>query len=202
MRTGHWDAVWQSRLPEDVSWFQTEPTVSLRMIRAVSTPDDGVIDIGGGASRLVDRLLTDGYRDLTVLDIAAPAISAAQRRLGRDHVNVTWIVADATHCTFDRTFGLWHDRAVFHFLTDAEDRDRYLSTMSNTLAAGGHVVLSTFGPDGPETCSGLPVRRYTTELMSETLGAGYELIDHEFEQHATPGGGIQQFLYGLFRRVR
>jgi len=199
--TTHWDAVWQNRDADQVTWFQAEPTVSLRMIRSVAGPHDGIIDVGGGASRLVDHLLAAGYDDVTVLDIAAESMQASRLRLGPSEEHVRWIVADVTAVEFDRTFDVWHDRAVFHFLIDAADRARYLATLSAALRIGGHLVLSTFGPDGPERCSGLPVRRYSTDLMQETLGAGFERIDDEIEEHNAPSGAVQHFVYGLFRRV-
>ncbi len=201
MGTTHWDAVWQNRDADQVTWFQAEPTVSLRMIRSVAGPHDGIIDVGGGASRLVDHLLAAGYDDVTVLDIAAESMQASRLRLGPSEEHVRWIVADVTAVEFDRTFDVWHDRAVFHFLIDAADRARYLATLSAALRIGGHLVLSTFGPDGPERCSGLPVRRYSTDLMQETLGAGFERIDDEIEEHNAPSGAVQHFVYGLFRRV-
>jgi len=199
--TGHWDSVWQNRHPDQVTWFQSEPTVSLRMIRSVAAPHDSIIDVGGGASRLVDRLLAAGYVDVTVLDIAEASMQATRHRLGPSEERVRWIVADVIAVEFDRVFDVWHDRAAFHFLIDAADRARYVATMSAALRVGGHVVLSTFGPDGPEQCSGLPVRRYSADTMQETLGAGFELVDHEVEEHIAPNSAVQQFVYGLFRRV-
>ena len=201
MASDHWDRVWGDRDPDDVTWYQAEPKVSLRLIQSATTPDGGIIDIGGGASRLVDHLIDHGYGDITVLDIAPAALQAARARLGLRGEGVNWIAADATRAEFGRTFDLWHDRAVFHFLTDADDRRRYLATLDAAIPVDGHVVLATFGPDGPEWCSGLPVRRYTTELMQNTLGDNFELIDHEIEQHVAPSGAVQQFLYGMFRRA-
>jgi len=202
MTSDHWDRVWSDRDPDQVTWFQAEPKLSLRLLKSVMTGEDGIIDIGGGASRLVDHLLDHGYGDITVLDIAPSALSAAQERLGQKIERVNWIVADVTQADLRRTFDVWHDRAVFHFLTDEGDRRRYLATLAASIPVGGYVVLATFGPDGPEQCSGLPVRRYSTELIQETLGDGYELIDHEIEQHLAPSGVTQQFLYALFRRAR
>ena len=201
MISDHWDGVWNDRDPDDVTWYQAEPKLSLRLIQAGMLPDEGIIDVGGGASRLVDHLLDHGYGDITVADIAPAALQAARDRLGLKSERVSWVVADATHADFGRTFDVWHDRAVFHFLTDADDRRRYLATLDASLSIGGHVVLATFGPDGPEYCSGLPVRRYSIELMQDTLGGNFELIDHEIEQHVAPSGAIQQFVYGMFRRT-
>ena len=201
MTSDHWDGVWKDRDPDDVTWYQAEPKLSLRLIQAGTLPEHGIIDVGGGASRLVDHLLDQGYEDITVLDIAPAALQAARDRLGLKSERVNWIAADATRAEFGRTFDVWHDRAVFHFLTGADDRRRYLVTLDAAIPVGGHVVLATFGPDGPERCSGLPTRRYTIELMQDTLGDDFELIDHEIEQHVAPSGVIQQFLYGLFRRT-
>ena len=201
MISDHWDGVWNDRDPDDVTWYQAEPKLSLRLIQAGMLPDEGIIDVGGGASRLVDHLLDHGYCDITVADIAPAALQAARDRLGLKSEQVSWVAADATHADFGRTFDVWHDRAVFHFLTEADDRQRYLTTLDASLSIGGHVVLATFGPDGPEYCSGLPVRRYSIDLMQDTLGGNFELIDHEIEQHVAPSGAIQQFVYGMFRRT-
>jgi SAM-dependent methyltransferase len=202
MTSDHWDRVWDDRHPDEVTWFQAEPKLSLRLIQSAMLPDDGIIDIGGGASQLVDHLLDHGYGDISVLDIAPSALSAAQERLGQKSERVNWIVADVTRADLGRTFDVWHDRAVFHFLTEKRDRRHYLATLAASIPVGGHVVLATFGPDGPEQCSGLPVRRYDIGLMQETLGDGFELIEHEIEQHVAPSSAIQQFLYALFRRTR
>ena len=201
MISDHWDGVWNDRDPDDVTWYQAEPKLSLRLIQAGMLPDEGIIDVGGGASRLVDHLLDHGYGDITVADIAPAALQAARDRLGLKSEQVSWVAADATHADFGRTFDVWHDRAVFHFLTEADDRQRYLTTLDASLSIGGHVVLATFGPDGPEYCSGLPVRRYSIDMMQDTLGGNFELIDHEIEQHVAPSGAIQQFVYGMFRRT-
>jgi SAM-dependent methyltransferase len=199
--THYWDAVWDDRNADEVTWFQAEPAVSMRLIRGVAGLDAGIIDVGGGASRLIDHLLEAGYHDVTVLDVAAASIGNARQRLGAQADRATWVVADATDVDLGRTFDVWHDRAVLHFMVDAADRERYLMTLRSAVAMGGHVVLATFGPDGPEWCSGLPVRRYSIELMHETLGSAFELVDHEIEQHVAPSGSTQQFVYGLFRRI-
>jgi SAM-dependent methyltransferase len=201
MDRAHWDDVWRDRVPEEVTWFQAEHEVSRRLIAMVATPSDGIVDVGAGASRLVDHLLADGYADVTVVDIAPASLDAARRRLGAAGDRVRWVAADVTNVEFDRTFDVWHDRAVFHFLVDADDRERYLRTLRAALDPGGHLVLATFGPDGPERCSGLPVRRYGTDLMDATLGPGFERLHDELEEHVAPSGVTQQFLYGVFRRV-
>jgi SAM-dependent methyltransferase len=198
----HWNEVWERRAPDEVTWFQAHPAASLRFITQVSDLDAGIIDVGGGASRLVDHLLDLGYTDVTVLDIAAGGLAAAQRRLGDSAARVCWLVGDVGGVTFDRRFDVWHDRAVFHFLVEPVDRDRYIATLRRALSVGGHLVLATFGPDGPEQCSGLPVRRYGVDSMRDTIGHDFELLAHELEQHVAPTGITQQFLYALFRRTR
>ncbi len=199
---GHWNQVWAGRDPDTVTWFQPDLAVSRRLIATVAQPTSGIVDVGGGASRLVDHLLADGHRDITVVDIAAHSLELARARLGPRADDVTWTVADITTTSFDRTFDIWHDRAVFHFLIGSADRERYLSTLRCALADGGHLVLATFGPDGPEQCSGLPVRRYDIDLMRETLGDDFELVTSELERHIAPSGVAQQFLATLFRHRR
>jgi SAM-dependent methyltransferase len=196
----HWESVWEARSAEEVSWFQADPATSLRLIESVTEPGAAVIDIGSGATRLVEALLACGYRDLTVLDISASALSRARERLANDAAEVTWIVEDVTTFRPRRHFDLWHDRAVLHFLTEAADRRAYRRTVKRCIADGGHVVVATFGPDGPVSCSGLPVMRHDQRSLAETLGDDFEPIDYVEEEHRTPGGATQQFLYGLFRR--
>jgi SAM-dependent methyltransferase len=198
--TAHWDSVWQSRHAEDVSWHQDEPELSLRLLREVSTPSSSVVDVGGGASRLVDLLVGGGYRDVTVADIAEAALEQARVRLGAQAAAVTWITGDITEHDFGRTFDVWHDRAVFHFMTEAGDRDRYLATMRRSLHPGAHAIIATFAPDGPDRCSGLIVRRYGEVELTDALADGFEPVSHHRELHVTPAGASQSFLYGVFRR--
>ncbi len=200
MSQQHWESVWEARSAEEVSWFQADPATSLRLIESVTEPGAAVIDIGSGATRLVEALHADGYRDLTVLDISASALSRARERLGNDAAEVTWIVEDVTAFRPRRHFDLWHDRAVLHFLTEAADRRAYRRTVKRCIADGGHVVVATFGPEGPVSCSGLPVMRHDQRSLGETLGDDFEPIEYVEEEHRTPGGATQQFLYGLFRR--
>jgi SAM-dependent methyltransferase len=197
----HWDAVWNSRRPEDVSWYQRDAAVSLRLIERAANPATTVVDVGSGASRLVDALLAKGYTRLTVIDIATAAIDAARLRLGQDAERVTWLVGDATTFDFGRQFDLWHDRALLHFLVDELDRDRYLAALRRAVKVGGAVVIAAFAPDGPSRCSGLPVRRYDRAQMHHVLGDEFEPVEYVDEVHATPAGDSQQFLYGLFQRV-
>lgn len=200
----HWDAVWNSRRPEDVSWYQRDPAVSRRLIERAAAPTSSVVDVGGGASQLIGALLAAGYTDLTVIDIAAAAIDAARLRLvrlGQDADRVAWLVGDATSFDFGRQFDLWHDRALLHFLVDDADRGRYLAALRRAVKVGGAVVIAAFGPDGPTMCSGLPVRRYDRASMQQVLGDEFERVEYVDEVHATPAGDSQQFLYGLFQRV-
>lgn len=195
----HWDEVWSDRDPTAVSWFQDDPATSLRLIRQVTDPSAAVVDVGGGASVLVDHLLDAGYADVTVVDIAGSALALAEQRLGDRAGRVSWVVRDVTELDLGRQIDCWHDRAVLHFLTD-DDVARYREALRRTVRPGGHVVLATFGPDGPETCSGLPVRRYGHDDLAAVPGEGFELVDAVEELHTTPAGVAQQFLYGLLRR--
>ena len=200
-RRGHWERVYANRDPSTVSWYQENPARSLILIEETAAPADApIIDIGGGASRLVDRLLDIGYGRVTVLDLAPTALQHAQERLGARSRDVTWLDADVLEHQFEHRYAVWHDRAVFHFLTDPGDRDRYVAQLEAAVEPGGHVILATFGPDGPETCSGLPVQRHSPESLTDCLGAGFEPIDFQEEAHHTPAGKIQHFLYGRFRR--
>ena len=200
-RQRHWERVYASRQSTEVSWYQPRPERSLRLIRDAGVPPDTpLIDVGGGASTLVDHLLDDGYRDVAVLDVAASAFEHARKRLHERADQVEWIVADVTRFEAKRSYGLWHDRAVLHFLTDAADRERYVHALDTALAPGAHLIVSTFGPQGPLKCSGLDVRRYDTETMKALFGKLFELRSHELETHSTPGGAAQQFLYTSWTR--
>ncbi len=201
-RQAHWQDVYASRSHTDVSWYQAEPTRSLEFIEASGVAKDGaIIDVGGGASTLVDHLLDRGYSRLTVLDIAAGALRQAQDRLGERANAVEWCAADVLSFRAERRFALWHDRAVLHFLVDADDRDRYVRALGRALAPGGHVVLAGFGPEGPRRCSGLPVRRYSVDKFRELLGEDFKLESEAVEEHETPGGASQQFLYTRWQRA-
>jgi SAM-dependent methyltransferase len=198
----HWDGVYGSRVFDQVSWYQTVPERSLRYIRdAVPNRNAAVIDVGGGASTLVDHLLDAGFNDVTVVDISDKALQQARQRLGDRADAVNWVVADVRAFLPERTFSIWHDRAVLHFLVDAEDRARYLEALRRALLPGGKLVLSTFGPDGPLRCSGLQIRRYDIEMLMQLLGPDFELQGHELEDHETPAGAKQQFLYTSWTRT-
>jgi SAM-dependent methyltransferase len=197
----HWNQIYQTRAPDDVSWFQTRPTVSLRLIEATGVAkNDPILDAGGGASVLVDCLLDAGFTRVAVLDIAAAALQHARQRLGARADRVEWFEADVTEFQPPHRFRLWHDRAVFHFLTDPEDRRKYVQTLERSLTPGGHVILATFALDGPPQCSGLPVRRYDAPAICAELGPGFRLVEQVDETHVTPWGTGQKFSY--FRWAR
>ncbi len=193
-RRAHWSGVWRRKQPQQTSWYQAGPETSLALIDAAAPGiDRPIVDIGGGASLLVDRLLALGYRDLTVLDIAAEALDHARARLGTAAAQVHWITADITCWTPPRRYALWHDRAVFHFLTEAADQAAYGRALRAGLAADGQAVIATFALDGPETCSGLPVRRHDPDSLVAALGGGLDVLEARQEVHLTPAGGRQSF---------
>lgn len=200
-RTTHWQNVYATKGETEVSWFQASPAISLEMIRAAS-PDRAaaIIDIGGGASRLVDALLQDGYRNLAVLDLSANALDTAKKRIGAAASTVDWIVADATTWRPAKTFHIWHDRAAFHFLTDPHDRAAYVERLRSAVAPDGQVIIATFAPDGPEKCSGLPVQRHDSASLSVELGPEFELVETRSATHHTPWHSTQAFQFSRFRR--
>jgi trans-aconitate methyltransferase len=201
-RKAHWEGIYADKAEHEVSWHQDQPVMSLRLIEQAGVdPAEPVIDVGGGASHLVDHLLDRGFADVTVLDLAGAALAQAQSRLGERAEGVTWIEADATAWRPERAYRLWHDRAVFHFLTEPDDRAAYLEGLRAAVPAGGHAVIATFAPDGPERCSGLPVVRYSPEALQATLGDEFDLAAMQAEEHRTPGGHPQQFVGCLFRRL-
>jgi SAM-dependent methyltransferase len=202
-QSSHWDRVYEDKAFTDVSWYQAQPSESLELIEAAQVPPDvPIIDVGGGASTLVDHLVDRGFRDITVLDLSERAFAQARARLGDDTDRVSWIVADVTTFRPERTYGLWHDRAVLHFLVDAEDRNRYLDVLRAALAPGGHLVLATFGPEGPLRCSGLEVRRYSVDRMADLLGPEFNLCSEQTVYHQTPSGASQQFLFTRWHRTK
>ncbi|MEX0628136.1 MAG: class I SAM-dependent methyltransferase [Cucumibacter sp.] len=197
----HWDSLYGSRLETEVSWFEPSCDTSLALIdEAGAVADSPIIDIGGGASRLVDALLDRGYSDLTVLDLSAEALEVARRRLGPVAARIAWIVADVTKWTPARRYGLWHDRAAFHFLTDLADQRAYAEVMHAALAPGGVAVIGTFAPDGPDRCSGLPVARHDADDLGVLIGPDYALFATRRHDHVTPKGVVQRFQYSGFRR--
>ena len=201
-RKTHWERIYATKPSNAVSWFQEEPSLSLRLLEAAGVgPASRVIDIGGGDSRLVDRLVERGLRGVTVLDISGAALARAKARLGPRQSLVTWIEADVTGEWSVPPVDIWHDRAVFHFLTHAGDRMRYVAGLRQTVKPGGAVIIATFALDGPEKCSGLPVTRYSAETLGEELGAGFQLAETANEQHETPFGTVQSFCYSRFSRT-
>jgi len=201
-RQAHWENVYTRKGENEVSWFQQSPAPSLDLIvQAGATHDSAIIDIGGGASRLVDNLVEQGFEDVTVLDLSAAALAAASSRLGPGAQKVRWIVADATSWEPTRVYDIWHDRAAFHFLTDAGDRAAYIDRLRRGLRIGGHAIIATFSPDGPEKCSGLPVARYDSASLGQTLGPAFELVHTERHAHATPWESRQSFQFSVFRHV-
>jgi SAM-dependent methyltransferase len=200
-RQAYWDRVYGSKALTEVSWYEPHPVKSLELVRATGVkPTEPIIDIGGGASSLVDALLDGGYRDLTVLDISAEVLQKLRARLGARAPSVTLLHEDVTAFHPARRYALWHDRAVFHFLVQREDRMRYVDVLTRALPPGGHVIIATFGPSGPEQCSGLPVMRYDASTLANELGEDFKLVDASLEIHRTPSGAEQQFLYGRFDR--
>jgi len=200
-RREHWNRVYQTRAAEDVSWYQRRPDVSLELIAASGTAKDGgIIDVGGGASVLVDHLLDLGYTNLAVLDLAGAALGAARARLGSRAAMADWFEADVTDFEPPRRYALWHDRAAFHFLTEAGDRSRYVATLRKTLKPGGTVIIATFAMDGPPRCSGLDVVRYDETSIALELGGEFQLQEFRPETHLTPGMLEQRFGYFRFRQ--
>jgi hypothetical protein len=196
----HWARVYSSKAADSVSWYQAEPTVSLDMIVRAAAPPARVIDVGGGTSCLVDRLLAKGYRP-AVLDIAAEPLTVVKNRLGSAAKDVDWLVADVTAYAPAGTWDVWHDRAVFHFLTEDRDRRRYRETLIRATTIGANVIVATFAHRGPDRCSGLPTVRYSPEELHQELGARFELVETVPEDHMTPGGRVQPFIYCRFRRI-
>jgi 2-polyprenyl-3-methyl-5-hydroxy-6-metoxy-1,4-benzoquinol methylase len=200
-RGEHWENVYRSKGEREVSWFQETPSLSLELIRSAgATGRSPIVDIGGGASRLVDALVDEGYKAVTVLDLSESALAAAKARLGQAATRVTWIVADVVGWQPRQRYDVWHDRAAFHFLTDAVDRSAYVACLHAALRPGGHAILATFALDGPERCSGLPVVRYDSASLGEVLGGAFSLIETRRHDHDTPMGSTQRFQFSVFRR--
>lgn len=198
----HWNRIYSRKSEAELSWHQDDPAHSLDLAaQAGLAPGQSVIDIGGGTSRFTDGLLAQGLRDITVLDLSQAALDTLRQRLGPRGQDVTCIAADITSWTPGRVYDLWHDRAVFHFLVTPADRAAYLDRLSQALGTGGHAIIATFAPDGPETCSGLPVVRYAPEALAQTLGPDYQLRAHRLERHKTPAGAEQSFQFSLFRKI-
>lgn len=200
-RKDHWDAVYTTKANDEVSWYEVDPTLSLNLIQQVSTIPNSVIDVGGGQSFLADRLLDIRIGKVAVLDISNVALDRTKERLGGRAANVEWIEADVTSISNVGTFDLWHDRAVFHFLTEPKDREAYVELAVKSIPVGGHLIIGTFANDGPDKCSGLPVCRYDADSMASTLGNRFMLVSSQNHVHATPWGKEQHFFFGVFQRA-
>ena len=201
-RKAHWRQVYTGKDEQAVSWFEAVPAVSLDLIHTTGAgPGAAIIDIGGGASRLVDALIDEGFRDLTVLDISDESLEKSKARLGARGAAVHWRAADVTTWRPERLYEVWHDRAMLHFLTAPEDRVAYVERLMRAVCPGGHVIITTFAPDGPERCSGLPVVRHDAASLSTLLGPSFELIESRRHEHHTPAGVVQRFQFSRFRRT-
>lgn len=199
----HWENVYETKAADAVSWYSAHLPTSLRLItQSAPSLDAAIIDVGGGEATLVDDLLAQGYRRVSVLDISQAAIAGAQQRLGEAASRVAWIAADITQAQLPESqYDVWHDRAVFHFLTEATQRAAYVRQLTRSVKLGGHVIIATFGPQGPEKCSGLPVARYDAVSLHKQLGAQFQLLESLTEIHQTPFATTQQFLYCHFKLI-
>ena len=193
----HWDRVYRTKRPDQVSWYRPHLEVSLELVaEAAPNRDARIIDVGGGESTLVDDLLSRGYRNLAILDISSTALEVAKARLGDGANKVQWLCGDVTSFAFTRhQYDVWHDRAVFHFMIESAQRAAYVRQVAHAVKPGGHVIVATFGPEGPTQCSGLDVARYDPNALHDEFGPGFQLIRHLTELHQTPAGSIQQFTY-------
>jgi len=199
----HWEKVYSTKSTDAVSWFQPHADLSLDIIKATGVaPGAAIIDVGGGASMLVDDLLDNGYTNLTVMDLSATALATTKVRLGKRAYQVQWMEGDITKVFLpEHHFDIWHDRAVFHFLTSQEERNAYVQQVFNSVKHGGHVIVATFSEDGPDQCSGLPVMRYSADGLHDEFGEAFTLLSHRKEEHHTPAGTVQQFVYCYCRTV-
>lgn len=202
-RRDHWDQVYSDKGDQDVSWFEATPTLSLELIRQCGEiKASSLIDIGGGASRLVDALLGEGMEDIAVLDLSSAALEAARSRLGPLADRVQWIASDVTQWRPERSYDVWHDRAAFHFLVEPADRAAYVERLEQVVPPGGHAIIATFAPDGPERCSGLPVMRYDPAALAREVGPGFQLVDQRRYTHTTPWNSRQAFQFSVLQRVK
>lgn len=198
-RKDHWEEVYTQKTPAQVSWYQTEPVISLDLIASTGiSRESKIIDVGGGASVLADKLLDQGFKDLTVLDISSKALDHAKKRLAGKTAAIKWICADITEFEPSEKYDLWHDRAVFHFLTEAGDRKKYVHNMDKALNPGGHIIIAAFAIDGPQKCSGLTVERYDPEKLKAELGSTFKFVKSTGETHITPRDSRQEFTYCHF----
>ncbi|MDB5615631.1 MAG: methyltransferase type 12 protein [Devosia sp.] len=200
-RQAHWENVYTTKGETEVSWYEDKPELSLELLRKAGlTPSMSIIDIGGGASRLVDALAAAGQAHLSVLDLSAAALGTAKSRLENSE-RVQWFVSDVTAWTPDQEYDLWHDRAAFHFLTTEEDQQAYVQVLSSALKHGGRAVIGTFAPNGPEKCSGLPIVRYDANTLQLVLGKQFRLSNTRRHEHATPWGSVQKFQFSTFEKI-
>jgi SAM-dependent methyltransferase len=200
-RKTHWENVYASKSPVEVSWYQQEPALSLRLIRNTGLDHDApIIDVGGGSSTLVDHLCNDGFKDISVLDVSARALAHAKLRLAEKASGVKWLESDVTELNPSGRFALWHDRAVFHFLTANEDRKSYVEVLKRALKPGGHLIIMAFAIDGPKKCSGLDIVQYDAEKLMAELGENFELLEQGHQVHITPAAKEQKFAYFHFTR--
>lgn len=200
-RVAHWENVYSTKQTTEVSWFEAEPTTSLNLLERTLPQGGKIIDVGGGASFLVDRLVSKGNWDVTVLDISSTAIEHSKRRLGDAESKVSWICADITETKQLKSYDVWHDRAVFHFLTNPIDRQAYLDRLNESLSSGGYFIVATFAPDGPEKCSGLPVCRYSPEELEATLGCAFRIVTSGHHNHLTRSAKTQRFTLAVFQKI-
>lgn len=195
-RKTHWQNIYKEKAPLDVSWYQKEPALSLDLIHRSGVPhDEPIIDVGGGASVLVDYLCKEDFTNLAVLDISANALNSARKRLGDSAEKIEWFEADITEFIPPHQFSLWHDRAVFHFLTDKFDRKKYIKVLNQALRPGGHLIIAAFAIGGPEKCSGLDIVQYDAMKLLAELGEDFKLLKERNEVHITPAGKKQEFVY-------
>lgn len=199
-RTTHWQQVYQTKADAETSWFQNEPKLSVDLVTTYAPQSGQVVDVGGGSSVLAGRLVAEGF-DLTVLDVSAAAIDRAKSRIGEAASRVRWIVADITEIDDLGQFDLWHDRAVFHFLTDESDRRKYAALAARTVVPGGHLVIGTFALEGPEKCSGLPVERYDDRKLMDAFAPAFAMVRSFHETHVTPWGKPQAFFFAVMLRT-
>jgi len=196
-RKDHWERVYKKLSPSEVGWYQAYPERSLKLINNTGAATDSrIIDVGGGTSKLSEHLLDQGYTNLTVLDISGNSINKAKSQLREKSTGITWIEADITKYSFKEQYDVWHDRAVFHFLTKIEDRKSYLNSLNLSLKLNGHLIIATFSLDGPPKCSGIPVVRYSPETLQNELGENFKPVETFAEEHVTPSAVPQNFIYG------
>lgn len=200
-RKQYWNEIYEKKHPEEVSWFQKKPTISLQFIHDIGNKKSRIIDVGGGTSTLTEHLLKSGYPNVAVLDISDKAIEYAKEKLKNQSDEVEWYVDDITKFVSPHPYDIWHDRAVFHFLTDKTSRELYVKTLKNTVNSGSHVIIATFSKDGPTKCSGLDIVQYDVDSIERELGDEFLLVENRLETHETPNGNKQNFIYFLFQRL-